>query len=235
MIAAAAGGWGEFLFAVAAFFASHALPARPGLRRRLTGAVGERAYLVGYSLLSLAVLGWLIAAAGRAPPVILWTHAPWQAWAPTLAMPLACLLIAFGAGVANPFSIAGGGPAAFDPDRPGIAGLTRHPLLWAMILWAGSHLVPNGDLAHVLLFGSFAGFAALGVVMLDRRRRRAWGAAEWARLARRTGAVPGAALVAGRWRPRAWPDARRLVLAVALWLALMLLHEAVIGVSPLPT
>jgi uncharacterized membrane protein len=227
------GGWTEFALAALAFFASHALPARTRMRR-LAAAIGERTYLALYSLLSLVVLGWLIAAAGRAPHVPLWGPAPWQAWVPSLAMPIACLLATFGIGAVNPFSFAGRRPEAFDPDRPGIAGVTRHPLLVAVLLWAGSHLVANGDLAHVLLFGSFAAFAAVGMVDLDRRRRRDWGAAEWDRRARRTGLVPGAALFAGRWRPHGPPDRRRLALGLGLWLALLGLHPVGIGVSPLP-
>jgi len=226
-------GWGEFALAALAFYASHALPARPRVRR-LAAAVGERAYLALYSLVSLGVLGWLIAAAGRAPHVVLWGPMPWLAWVPALAMPAACLLVAFGTGAINPFSFGGRRPEVFDPDRPGVAGVTRHPLLAAVFLWAGSHLVANGDLAHVLLFGSFAVFAGIGMVGLDRRRRRTWGGAEWARRARRTGLVPGAAILAGRWRPAGPPDLLRLVIGLGLWLGLLVLHPPVIGVSPLP-
>lgn len=227
------GGWTEFALAALAFFASHALPARTRMRR-LAAAIGERNYLSLYSLLSLVVLGWLIVAAGRAPYVPLWGSAPWQAWVPTLAMPLACLLATFGIGAVNPFSFAARRPEAFDPDRPGIAGVTRHPLLVAVLLWAASHLPANGDLAHVLLFGSFAAFSVGGIIDLDRRRRRDWGAAEWDRRARRTGLLPGAALVAGRWRPQGPPDPRRLALGLGFWLALLGLHPAIVGVSPLP-
>lgn len=58
------------------------------------------------------------------------------------------------------------------PARPRITGLTRHPLLLAIGLWAAGHLVPNGDLAHVLLFGRFLAMSIAGMLVLDRRRRR---------------------------------------------------------------
>lgn len=227
------GGWGEFAGAFGVFLLSHALPARPALRRRLAGALGERAYLALYSLLSVAALAWLVAAAGRAPYLPLWEMAPWQWWVPNLAMPLACLLVAFGTAAPNPLSL-GGRTAGYDPEHPGIAGLTRHPLLWALALWAGAHVVPNGDLAHLLLFGGFAGFALLGMWAIDRRRRRQLGAEAWARLALRTSFLPGAALAAGRWRPATLPTALRLAAAALLWIALLLLHGPVIGVTPFP-
>jgi uncharacterized membrane protein len=226
------GGWGELAAAFLAFLLSHLLPVRPAIRARLVGLAGERGYLAGYSAVSLAMLAWLVAAAGRAPFVPLWPYAPWQAWVPNLAMPLACLLIAFGIGAPNPLSF-GGRAAGFDPERPGIAGFARHPLLVALALWAASHAVPNGNLAQAALFGAFAGFALLGMRVIDRRKRRQMGT-EWARLAARTSFWPGAALLSGRWRPAGGPDPRRLAVAAALWLGLLALHPGLIGVSPLP-
>ncbi|MBL6078178.1 NnrU family protein [Belnapia sp. T18] len=227
------GGWGEFAGAFGLFLLSHALPARPALRQRIAGALGERGYLVLYSLLSVAALAWLVAASGRAPYLAIWDAAPWQWWMPNLAVPLACLLVAFGTAAPNPLSL-GGRTAGYDPEHPGVVGFTRHPLLWAIALWAGAHAVPNGDLAHLLLFGGFAGFALLGMRALDRRRRRQLGAEAWARLARRTAFWPGAALASGRWRPATLPSSQRLVAATLLWLALLVLHGPIIGVTPLP-
>lgn len=227
-------GWLEFVAAFAVFMGSHAIPARPAMRARLTGHLGENGYLAAYVAASLAALAWVIVAAGRAPVVVLWYSAPWMLWVPTLAMPAVCLLIAFAVGAPNPLSFGGAHPERFDPDRPGIAGVARHPLLWALALWAAAHLVPNGDLAHALLFGSFAGFSLLGMVAIDRRLRRRLGNGPWRSLAARTSLVPLAALVSGRWRPRGAPDAGRLWLGVALWLTLLTVHPPVIGVSALP-
>jgi uncharacterized membrane protein len=227
------GGWGEFASAFAVFLLSHALPARPAVRRRIASLLGERGYLLAYSLVSVAVLAWLIAAAGRAPFVLLWPYAAWQAWLVNLVMPVACLLVAFGIAAPNPLSF-GGTARGFDPARPGIAGVARHPLLLALALWAGAHAVANGTLAHLLLFGSFAGFAILGMRIIDRRKLRQMGEAEWARLAARSSFWPLAALVSGRWRPGAAPGLARAALGLLLWLALLALHPPVIGVSPLP-
>jgi uncharacterized membrane protein len=227
------GGWAEFLAAFAIFLLSHALPARPAARRRLAAMLGERGYLLAYSLVSIGVLAWLVAAAGRAPYVELWPYAPWQAWVPNLLMPVACLLVAFGVAAPNPLSF-GGRAAGFDPARPGIAGVARHPLLLAISLWAGAHVVPNGNLAHLLLFGAFAGFAILGMRIIDRRKRRLMGDANWTALAAHSSAWPLSAWFTGRWRPASPPSPIRLGAGLLLWLLLLAAHPAAIGVSPLP-
>lgn len=214
--------WGELALAFVVFVVAHIGPTRPSLRRPLTALVGERGYLLLYSALSVALLAWLIVAAGRAPFVPLWEPQPWQAWAAVAAMALACLLVAFGLGVPNPFSIGAGDPARFDPKRPGIVGITRHPILWAVALWAAGHLVANGDLAHALLFGGFLAMALLGVVVLDRRAQRRLGEPAWHWLAVRRRPA---------WHPTdLW---LRLAGAALLYAGLLHAHRPVIGVDPL--
>lgn len=225
--------WIEFALAMAAFVASHRLPALAGLRGRIVARIGMRGYVVLFSAVSLGLVWWLVAAAGRAPFVPLWDQMPWHRWAVNLAMPAAVLLTVLGTGAPNPFAFEGRA-AGFDPGRPGIAGLTRQPLLWALALWSGAHLVANGDLAHVLLFAPFLAMALAGMPLVERRRRRAMGPAEWARLTAHTGLVPLAALVSGRWRPSARLPWLRLGLAALVWAAVLHLHAPVIGVSPLP-
>jgi uncharacterized membrane protein len=184
---------------------------------------------------SLGLLCWLIDAAGRAPFVPLWKYRAWQPWAPNLVMPVALVLAVAGVGVANPFSFGGRLEARFDPARPGITGFSRHPLLLAITLWAAAHLVPNGDLAHVLLFGLFAAMGVIGMLMLDRRRRRQWGTERFAELARNTSLLPAAAWLDGRARPgRDVVTPSRLVIAALVYLLLLALHPALFGVSPLP-
>jgi uncharacterized membrane protein len=221
--------------ALTLFFASHIIPARPTVRAALQAHLGERAYLMAYSAVSVVLIGWLVVAAGRAPSVVLWHVSPWQLWLPNLVMPFVCLLLAFGVGAANPLSILGDAGKPFDPHRPGMARIIRHPVLWAVTLWAIAHAIPNGDLAHVLLFGLFAAFGCAGMVLVDARKRRVLGAAEWQRLARRTSLLPFAAFVRERRRPGLGEiDVVRLAVAIALYLAFLLAHAPVIGVSPFP-
>jgi uncharacterized membrane protein len=222
----------EFLLALLAFVAAHVLPARMGLRDRGVALWGERAYLAVYALLSVALLAWLISAAPRAPVIPLWSAGPaGYHFALTLMLP-ACVLLAGGAASPNPLSI-NFGVSGYDPSRPGLVGVTRHPLLWGFFLWAVAHLIPNGDLVSLILFGGFALFALLGMVIIDRRKRRQLGE-QWAPLAGATTSAPFLAWTGGkqalRWRPR------DLVIAVgggaALYALLLWLHPRVIGPDP---
>lgn len=213
-------GWLEFGGACLAFLAAHAIPTRPAIRQRLAGQLGEPVYISLYAAVSLALLAWLIDAAARAPYVALWEPAPWQAHATFSAMAAACLLTTLAIGRPNPYSFGGGDPARYDPDRPGIVGIIRHPLLLAIGLWAAGHLIANGDLAHLLLFGGFMAMAAGGMVSLDRRARYRLDP-DWERLQPRHRLACSA------------QDAWRLLAAVLLFVCLLLLHPFVIGVDPL--
>ena len=162
----------EFVLALALFLAAHSIPARPAVRGRLVAAVGERPYLLLYSLLSLALLAWLISAAVRAPTITLWpTTLGSYHLALALMLPASCLLVG-GLASPNPFSISLS-RRPFDPDRPGIVGLVRHSVLWGFALWAFVHAVANGDLVSLILFGGFLLFSLAGMKMVGRRRTRA--------------------------------------------------------------
>ncbi len=217
-------GWTEFAAALGVFLLSHAVPVRPPVKPWLVGLLGQRGFTLSYSLLSLAVLAWLIAAAGRAPFVMLWAWKPWHNHLVLAVMAVVCLILALAIGRPNPFSFGGTNNAAFDPARPGIVGWMRHPLLAALALWAGAHAFANGTLAHVLMFGIFAAFALLGRRLIDRRRQREMGP-EWRRL-RRVIVRPGAgAVMLGQ--------PLRLVAGGALYLVLILIHPLLFGVSPI--
>lgn len=223
--------WIELTLAMGLFLASHRIPAALGVKGRLLAALGPRGYGILFSVASVLLLWWLISAAGRAPFVPLWDQQPWHRWAANIVMPLAIALAVFGIAAPNPFAFEGR-RAGFDPARPGIAGLTRQPLLWSLALWSGVHLLPNGDLAHVLLFGPFVVMALVGMPMVERRRRREMGQAEWNRLTAHTGLIPFAALPQGRWRPRGLPPLARTAAMFVTWAAVWHLHEPVIGLWP---
>lgn len=223
----------EFLIALALFLASHSIPARPAFRGHLVAIMGERAYTIAYSVLSTALLVWLISAAIRAPFIPVWGFDLWQYWVPVALMLPAFMLFLGGAASPNPLSISFS-RRPYDPERPGIVAITRHPVLWGFALWALSHLVPNGDLVSLILFGGFGLFALAAMPLIDRRKRRQWGEADWHGLASGTSILPFAALIAGRIRLR-WPSG---LLAVTIlggavcYLAMLWLHPILIGPDP---
>lgn len=125
-------------------------------RTRTIARIGALPWKGAYSAVSLA--GFLL---------ILWGFsqarmAPIQLWIPPLALrhlaaPLT--LIAFVLLV-----------AAYVPAN-GIKARLHHPMVLAVKVWALAHLLANGNLAHVLLFGSFLVWAALSFSAARRRDR----------------------------------------------------------------
>ena len=107
-------------------------------------------------------------------------------------------------------------------------------MLWGFGLWAGGHMVPNGDLRALVLFGSLALFAVAGTAIVERRSQRKLGDA-WGRLSARTSIMPFAAIVSGRARF----SVDGVMVAAALCTALATLwllaggHAALFGADPL--
>ncbi len=216
--------WLGYAGVFAAFLVTHSLPLRPRIRAGLARLLGARGFGVVYSVLSVGMLAMLIHAAGRAPFVMLWPMQPWHAHATQSGMLLVCIILALSIGRPNPFSFGGVRNDRFDPDRPGIVRVLRHPILAALVLWAGVHLLPNGDLAHVLLFGTLGGFAVVGHRLIDRRKQREMGVETWTDLRDRTGRAP---LVQP---PLSWSVyILGLVTAGLIYIALSGLHPVVIG------
>lgn len=218
-------GWNELAFAFAAFFLTHSIPIRPPLRPWAVARLGHAGFGIAYSALSLGVLAWLIAAAGRAPYVPLWDWAPWQNHVVLAVMLPVCVILSLAIARPNPFSFGGAQNDRFDPASPGIVRLTRHPLLLALGIWSAAHILPNGDLAHVILFGTFAGFAMLGGRLVDRRRQREMGQ-RWHDLRAALSECPASLSLTA-------DTLLRLAAGLMLYAGLIWLHPLVIGVDPL--
>jgi uncharacterized membrane protein len=226
--------WTEFALAWLVFLLSHFLPSL-GLRDRLIAAMGRRSYFAIYGILSVLCVVWLISAAARAPFVELWPPEPWTRWVPLLTMPFAVFLATCAIGGRYPFSLGGHRAGAFDLASPGLARLSRHPLPLALALWSGAHLFPNGDLAHVLLFGSFAALGLAAIPMFDHRARAALPPADVEAMFQVAPILSASAMFDRHWLSA---SARSLFLRV-VWSMLVLvlilaLHETVIGVPLLP-
>lgn len=172
-------GWATYIGAWALFLFTHAVPVRPPVKPWLIARLGAAGYGVAYSALSLGVLAWLFIAAARAPHIVLWPMPAAAHWIAFAAMLPAILLLSLTLGRPNLFSFGGTRNDQFDPDHPELIGRIRHPVLAALGLWAGAHLIINGSLAHAVMFGGFAGFAVLGMLLIDRRKQREMGGHAW--------------------------------------------------------
>ena len=136
------------------FLGVHTLTTQRDLRARAVGAVGEGGYKIGYALASL--LGLVL---------IVWGFAHyrqtgmWQVWtSPTafkhitvaLMLPAVILVVA-------------------SYIRGRIYTVLKHPMLAGVKLWAAAHLLANGDLGSIILFGSFLGWAVFDRISLKHR------------------------------------------------------------------
>lgn len=219
--------WTEYSLAMMVFFALHVVPVRPAVKSRIVGRFGARTFSIAYSIISILSLAWLIVSAGRAPYIEIWPPAPWQSIVTLAAMLLACIVFTLSVGRPNPFSFGGSATQCFDPLRAGIVRVHRHPILVTLLLWSASHVVSNGHLAHLVMFGVFTAFSLVGMRLIDRRKKREIGQARYDKLLADMRGAP----VAGSF----WAQCLliRICAALALFAILLALHPAMIGVSPL--
>jgi uncharacterized membrane protein len=129
---------GLLVLGLAIFFSVHVFTSFIDARDALIAVHGERKYKAAYSLLSAAGLGFMIWGMRVSEPVGLWSAPAFGRDLALWLMPLAFILLA----------------GAYVPSN--LKRVTAHPMLWGVALWSILHLLANGDLASVFLFGSFA-------------------------------------------------------------------------------
>src|SRR5712691_1680855 len=213
-----------------AFCGSHILLSSTRLRGSLREQLGEYGFLALYSLTALVTFAWFLVAYSHAPAIVLWPGQKWMPFVPVAVMPLATILLVSGYSTPNPTAVGMERSARADDPAPGILRVTRHPVMWAIGLWAISHVIANGDLRSLVFFGAFAGLSLGGTVLIDRKKQLALGS-NWSRLAEVTSNLPFAALVTGRTRLR-WRDISLLRIAAGLLLYVVLYraHSIIAGI-----
>jgi uncharacterized membrane protein len=139
---------------LALFLGVHTLTTRRDLRGRMVASLGDGTYKILYSLVSAVGLA-----------LIVWGFAKYRAtgwidvWTPPVAMrhlTAALMLPAVILVVASYI-------------RGRIYTRLKHPMLAGVKLWALAHLLANGDLGSIILFGSFLAWAVFDRISLKRR------------------------------------------------------------------
>ena len=136
------------------FFGVHMLTTQRDLRARLIASWGEGGYKAFYALVSLAGLA-----------LIIWGFAHYRAtgwievWTPpkalkhlTAALMLPAVILVVASYI-----------------RGHIYTRLKHPMLAGVKLWAAAHLIANGDLGGIILFGAFLGWAVFDRISLKHR------------------------------------------------------------------
>ncbi|MFY9317827.1 MAG: NnrU family protein [Burkholderiales bacterium] len=214
--------------ATLAFLATHFISSTP-LRPLLAQALGERGYVVAYSLLAFATLGWMIWAYGKVPAEPLW---PGLRLAPAILMPFSFILLVGGLLTRNPSAV--GQAKALKAGEPvrGMLRVTRHPMMWGFILWAIAHILARGELKATVFFGAFLVLAALGALLIDRRKEATHGD-DWHRFVKVTSYFPFLAIAQGRNRFDAREIGWRIpAIGLALYALVFWFHAAMFGARP---
>jgi uncharacterized membrane protein len=136
------------------FLGVHTLTTQRDLRASLVASWGEGGYKIGYALVSLAGLA-----------LIVWGFAHYRAtgwinvWYPPKALKHVTVALMLPAVILVVASYI----------RGRIYTTLKHPMLAGVKLWAAAHLLANGDLGSIILFGSFLAWAAFDRISLKRR------------------------------------------------------------------
>jgi uncharacterized membrane protein len=228
----------NLLAAATAFLLLHLLVSGTRVRDAVTGAIGERPYMGLFSLASIACLAWLgIAFAGArtaSANTMIWAATPATRDIQLVVQFVAFMLAVPGLTTPNPTSIAQQAVLERPDAIKGMLRITRHPFLWGVALWAAGHILVNGSVAALILFGGLLLLALFGTTSIDAKRRRNLGDA-WDAFAARTSNIPFVAIAARRQRlDLAEIGWWRLALAVAIWAGLIAIHGWAFGVPALP-
>jgi uncharacterized membrane protein len=136
------------------FLGVHTLTTQRALRARLIASWGEAGYKIGYALVALLGLA-----------LIVWGFADYRAtgwidvWHPPKALKHIAVVLMLPAVILVVASYL----------RGRIYTALKHPMLAGVKLWAAAHLLANGDLGSIILFGSFLAWAGFDRVSLKHR------------------------------------------------------------------
>jgi uncharacterized membrane protein len=185
----------DLIAACAYFLLIHFGVSGTRLRDALTAKLGDRPYRGLFSLASLIGIGWVIYAYRRAPLIPTWGLLLQFRTATDVLVFIAFLLMVIGVMTPSPTSV--GMESRLDPEMArGMLRITRHPFLWGVALWAATHLMVNGELAALILFGTFLVLAIGGTASIDAKRRRKF-PEKWPGFAAATSSIPFAAIARG--------------------------------------
>jgi uncharacterized membrane protein len=198
------------------------------LRGVAQNMLGEGGYLGVYSVLSLAALILMIYGYNQVPHAeFIWYPSAIAYKFTKVLVLLALLLLVMGSLVKNPTAVAS--EDALDNEISGMLKVTRHPVQWAILLFAIGHIIANGDVASLLMFGTLATLSLLGMFSMDARRRKEEDP-RWQVFMEKTSMVPFAALIAGRLKfTMADLNWTGLVAGAGLYAAAYWLHDMISG------
>ena len=198
----------------AAFVGSHFIMSHP-LRGPMVRALGEKGFSLAYTAISFAALGWVYFAFIAAPPADLGGSGEIGWIAATIITWPAMVLLA-GSFMGNPALPTPMAEAQARAEPRGVFRVTRHPMMWAIGLWAASHLLLFWSTRTMITAAAMGLLALVGAKFQDAKKQALMGAS-WAEWEGKTSYWP-------RWSRLFSVGALPLLAGTALWLAGMWLH-----------
>jgi len=159
------------IIATGAFVGGHIGLSSTPLRAMLVARLGEGRFVGLYSALVTVLFIVMLLAYGRAPgDVVLWYEAPGLRWVTLILMLPAAIMLVIGLTARNPTAVMQADQAGDETVGAGPLAVTRHPMMWAIGLWAIAHLLVNGDAPSVIMMGGLGFLALFGTVLIERKR-----------------------------------------------------------------
>ncbi|MBL0914533.1 MAG: MFS transporter [Sphingopyxis sp.] len=208
------------LFVGTHFALSH--PLRAGLASRL----GERGFLIVYSVVAIATFVLIVQAwRGMPPEPPLWAVDD-PLWMLASLLVLFASILFMGSLIGNPAMPAPNAAEAAQAAPRGVFAITRHPMMWGFALWALAHALVMPTPGQIVLSAAIAFLALVGSAGQDAKKARLMGDS-WRHWAARTSFLPFGRQIAGvtPWGDTI-PRGHALFGGIVLWLVATWAHGA---------
>lgn len=216
------------IIAALVFVGCHFLLSHP-LRRPLSRALGERAFLGIYSVAALISFAWMVIAFRSAPSTdLLWPTGN-LLWAiVSLVMLLASLLL-MGSLLGNPALPRVASSRSAPQTARDVYALTRHPMMWAFALWGLCHIAVFPVTKNIVLASAIVILALVGAALQDKKKERLE-PDFWTSWEAKTSYWPFAAIISGKSRFKGL-RMHTLLGGLVVWLVATWAHIPIAGVA----
>ncbi len=147
-----------FILGLIMFFGIHMLPFYPEYRALVIEKIdndridGEGLYKVIFAVISLLGLIFIGIGKGSMEFIGLWSTPTFFRYITVVLIPVSFILMV----------------AAYTPNN--IKRYVPHPMLTGVIIWGATHMMVNGDVAAIILFGSFVIYSVVAIKLANRRQ-----------------------------------------------------------------
>jgi uncharacterized membrane protein len=142
----------KLVLGVLLWSATHFIPAvAVDFRKKMIDRFGEKSYKGFFVMLMALAIFLIISGWSDTPPEFLYAPLAWGKHAASLLVLIAFVLFSASHGQNN------------------IKRFVRHPQLTSVVVWGIAHLLANGESRSIVLFGGLALWAAIDIVLLNRR------------------------------------------------------------------